>query len=91
MFTKQQLNHRRKNIVNAARKSGVECIAYNSIEQSAFERQMKERGIPDLIVRRTTGFLTDIKNGQEAEVSPEIEHLLGRKPASLKEALKVGC
>jgi len=38
---------------------------------------------------RGVGFLTDIKNGQEEEVSPNLENQLGRKPASLKEGLKV--
>ena len=33
-------------------------------------------------------FLTDIKNGQEEEVSPDLENLLGRKPASLRDGLK---
>ncbi len=58
-------------------------------EKSAFEAQMKERGVPEMMVQRVVGFLTDIKNGQEEEVSPDMENLLGRKPASLKEGLKV--
>lgn len=40
-------------------------------------------------VRTILGFLTDIKNGQEEEVSPDLENLLGRRPASLEEGLKV--
>lgn len=64
-------------------------VAYTPIEKSAFEAQMKERGVPELMIERVTGFLTDIKNGQEDEVSPDLENLLGRKPASLREGLKV--
>jgi NAD(P)H dehydrogenase (quinone) len=41
------------------------------------------------MVQKVVGFLTDIKNGQEEEVSPDLENLLGRSPASLKEGLKV--
>ena len=68
--------------------SGKE-VDYTPAEKSAFEAQMKERGVPETMVQRVVGFLTDIKNGQEEEVSPDMENLLGRKPASLKEGLKV--
>ncbi|QDK78741.1 SDR family oxidoreductase [Spirosoma sp. KCTC 42546] len=64
-------------------------VTYTPAEQSAFETQLKGRGVPDLIIQRVIGFITDIKNGQEDEVSPDLENLLGRKPASLKEGLKM--
>lgn len=67
--------------------SGKE-VKYNSPEKSAFEAKMKERGLPETAVQRIVGFLTDIKNGQEDGISPDLEHLLGRKPASLQEGLK---
>lgn len=68
--------------------SGKE-VGYKSAEKSAFEAQMKERGVPEMMVQRVVGFLTDIKNGQEEDISPDLENLLGRKPASLREGLKV--
>ncbi len=68
--------------------SGQE-VNYTSTEKLAFEAQMKERGVPEMMIERVTGFLTDIKNGQEEKVHPDLENLLGRKPASLKEGLKV--
>lgn len=67
--------------------SGKE-VDYTSAEKSAFEAQMKERGVPETMVQRVVGFLTDIKNGQEEEVCPDLENLLGRKPVSLQEGLK---
>ena len=63
-------------------------VAYAPAETPAFEQQMRERGVPDAVIRRVVGFMTDIANGQESEVSPDLEHLLGRKPASLREGLK---
>ena len=63
-------------------------VGYAPAEKSAFETQMKERGTPEAMVQKVVGFLTDIKNGQEEEVSSDLENLLGRKPASLKEGLK---
>ena len=68
--------------------SGKE-VDYTPAEKAAFEAQMRERGVPETMVQRVVGFLTDIKNGQEEEVSPDLENLLGRSPASLKEGLKV--
>jgi NAD(P)H dehydrogenase (quinone) len=64
-------------------------VGYAPAEKSAFETQMKERGTPETVVQKVVGFLTDIKNGQEEEVSPDLENLLGRQPTSLKEGLKV--
>ncbi len=63
-------------------------VHYTPAQKSAFEAQLKGRGVPDVIARRIVGFLTDIKNGQEDAVSHDLENLLGRKPASLKEGLK---
>ncbi len=63
-------------------------VAYTPAEKAAFERQMKERGTPEIVVQRVSNFLTDIKNGQEDEVTPDLENLLGRKPTSLREGVK---
>jgi NAD(P)H dehydrogenase (quinone) len=64
-------------------------VSYTPAEKSVFAAQMKDRGTPELMVQRVVGFLTDTKNGQEADVSPDLENLLGRKPVSLKQGLKV--
>ncbi len=64
-------------------------VKYTPAEQSAFEAQMQEHGVPETMIQRIVGFLTDIKNGQEEEVSPDLGNLLGREPSSLDEGLKV--
>ena len=64
-------------------------IQYTPIETSAFEARMTERGAPAFLSQRLSGFLTDIGNGQEDHVSPDLAHFLGRQPASLEEGLKV--
>ena len=64
-------------------------VAYAPAETPAFEQQMRERGVPDAVIRRVVGFMTDIANGQESEVSPDLERLLGRRPASLRAGLKL--
>ena len=64
-------------------------VKYTPIEKSVFETEMKERGTPDPVIEKVVGFITDIKNEQEAETTSELEKLLGRKPATLKEGLKI--
>lgn len=68
--------------------SGKE-VKYAPLEKFAFEAQLQARGIPELMAQRMVGFMTDIKNGQEDEISPDLQNLLGRKPASLEAGLKV--
>jgi NAD(P)H dehydrogenase (quinone) len=64
-------------------------VKYTPAEKSAFEEQMKKRGVPDPVIEKVTGFIAGIKNEQEEEVTSELENLLGRKPASLEEGLKI--
>ena len=63
-------------------------VKYTPLEKSVFEAGLKKRGLPDEVIAKIVGFLTDIKNGQEEIVSADLENLLGRKPASLREGLK---
>jgi NAD(P)H dehydrogenase (quinone) len=64
-------------------------VDYTPAEKSTFAAQMQERGTPKIMVQRVVGFLTDIKNGQEEDVTPDLKNLLGRSPTSLKEGLRV--
>ena len=64
-------------------------IKYTPIELSIFEENMKQRGLPTTVITKMGGFLMDIKNNQETVVTDDLKNKLGRKPASLKEGLKV--
>ena len=63
-------------------------VAYVPAETPAFEQQMRDRGVPEVVIRRVVGFMTDINNGQESTISPDLGQLLGRQPTSLREGLK---
>ena len=63
-------------------------VNYTNVEKSTFETNMKQHGTPESVVEKVVGFITDIKNGQEEEVTSGLETLLGRKPAPLNEGLK---
>jgi NAD(P)H dehydrogenase (quinone) len=62
-------------------------VTYTDIAPAILAERMKGRGVPDVAIQRTIGFMTDIKNGQESVVSTDLEKWLGRKPASLKDGL----
>ncbi|GAB3558232.1 SDR family oxidoreductase [Spirosoma fluminis] len=64
-------------------------VPYTPAEPATFEAQLTGRGLPSIVARRITGFITDIANGQEDAISPDLEKLLGRKPTALKEGLSL--
>ena len=64
-------------------------VEYTPIEKPEFEARMRERGVPGFVIRMSLDFHGEIRNGLLAEVSPEMGRLLGRKPASLRDGLKV--
>jgi NAD(P)H dehydrogenase (quinone) len=63
-------------------------VAYTPVENAAFAAGMRQRGVPELAIERTIGFMTDIRHGQESEVSPDLTTALGRQPTSLLEGVK---
>ena len=67
--------------------SGKE-VAYTPVEAAAFAAGMRQRGVPELAIERTIGFLTDIKYSQESEVSTDMATALGRRPTSLIEGVR---
>jgi NAD(P)H dehydrogenase (quinone) len=62
-------------------------VPYVPIDRATFEERMRKVGLPEMMIQRVYGFYCDIRDGQLDEVSPELETLLGRKPASLKDGL----
>ena len=63
-------------------------VEYIDITKEDFSARMMAKGQPPFFVPMMTGFMTDIKAGQESTVSRDMEEKLGRKPATLKEGLK---
>jgi NAD(P)H dehydrogenase (quinone) len=64
-------------------------VAYTPIEQPEFAARMRERGLPERMIQFSMNFHSEVRNDLLDEVSPEMEQLLGRRPASLKDGLKV--
>jgi NAD(P)H dehydrogenase (quinone) len=63
-------------------------VGYTDIDANAYAEQLKAHGVSEEVVFVLTGFAADIKNGQYQMVSTDLENLLGRKPAPLKDSLK---
>ncbi len=67
--------------------SGKE-VKYNNVETNIFEGMMNQRNVPEPMIQKIVDFITDIKHNQEADIYPDLEIALGRKPTALKEGLK---
>lgn len=76
-------------VANLLSELSGKIIKYNPIELSAFEETLKQRGLPEAVIKKMGGFLLDIKANQETVVTNDLEIKLKRKPATLKEGLKV--
>jgi NAD(P)H dehydrogenase (quinone) len=63
-------------------------VTYTDADPVIFPTRLKEFGLPEIVVLLVTSFSADVKNHQFEIVTKDLEKLLGRKPASLKEGLK---
>jgi NAD(P)H dehydrogenase (quinone) len=64
-------------------------MQYVPVEPAAYKEMMIANGMPAPMVDKLIDFNLDIKNGQEATVTDDLERVLGRKPATLTEGLKI--
>ena len=64
-------------------------VKYHPVDISTFQERMRPTGIPESMLQKVVEFNTDIKNGQEDEITNDLENKLGRKPTTLKEGLKI--
>lgn len=63
-------------------------VKYTNIDTATFEDLMKQRNLPEPVIKKIVDFITDIKNNQEAAIYNDLEAQLGRKPTGLKDGLK---
>ena len=63
-------------------------VAYTPVAEAAFAAGMRQRGVPEIAIERTLGFVADIRHGQESEVSPDLATALGRQPTSLRDGVR---
>ena len=63
-------------------------VKYTAIDDNTYSEMMKQRNIPAFLIQKILDFITDIKHNQEADIYPDLENILGRKPINLKNGLK---
>lgn len=63
-------------------------VAYTDADADQFKQVLTDAGVDAFSIDFALGFATDVKNHQYESISPDLENLLRRKPATLKEALK---
>lgn len=64
-------------------------VKYTDVDENTFASMMKQRNVPDFLIQKIIDFITDIKHNQEADIYPDLENILGRKPMNLKNGLKI--
>ncbi|MFN8281756.1 MAG: SDR family oxidoreductase [Chitinophagales bacterium] len=63
-------------------------VQYTNIDATVFTEQLKQLGIPQELVHLLAGIAAYIKNTQLEVASNDLEQLIGRTPATLKDGLK---
>ena len=63
-------------------------VSYTAINDDKFVEMMEQRNVPGAAIQKIVDFITDIRHNQEEYVYKDLETVLGRRPASLKEGLK---
>lgn len=75
-------------IATALSELSGKTVKYTAIDENTYSEMMQQRNIPTFLIRKILDFITDIKHNQEADIYPDLENALGRKPTNLKEGLK---
>jgi NAD(P)H dehydrogenase (quinone) len=78
-----------KDIANELSALSGKTVTYTDANVADYTDKLKQFDVPEYLINMLSGFATDIKNKQFEIVSNDLESLLGRKPASLKEGLKL--
>jgi len=62
-------------------------VSYTPVSDDDFVAHAVELGIPEPLARHLTGFFADVRDNQLSETSTDLQALLGRPPATLKDGL----
>jgi NAD(P)H dehydrogenase (quinone) len=63
-------------------------VTYTDADADKFPAQLREWGLPEEVIFIVAGFSADIKSQQFERTTKDLETLLGRKPANLRDGLK---
>jgi NAD(P)H dehydrogenase (quinone) len=63
------------------------AVTYTSVSDDDFVAHAVEQGMPEQMARHLVGFFADVRDHQLDETSADLQALLGRAPASLKDGL----
>jgi NAD(P)H dehydrogenase (quinone) len=77
-----------EDVARALSELSGKTVNYTDVDPATFPARLKEFGLPEFVGMIVTGFSEDVKNHQFEILANDLEKLLGRKPASLKEGLK---
>lgn len=75
-------------VASALSELSGKSVRYTDVDAGQFCRSLVQAGVPESGIFMSAGFAEDIKRQQLEIVSNDLEHLLGRKPAILRDSLK---
>ncbi len=64
-------------------------VTYTPVDEPVFAARMRERGLPERTIQFSMHFHSEVRNGLLDTISPEMAQLLGRRPAALRDGLKI--
>jgi len=76
-------------VANVLSELSAKQVTYTPVEAETYKADAIKLNLPPFVIGMVVGFMEDLKNGQDNIVSADLENALGRKPASLKEGLKI--
>ena len=62
-------------------------VTYTPVSDDDFVARAVQRGVAEAMARHLAGFFADVRDNQLDETSTDLQALLGRAPASLKDGL----
>jgi NAD(P)H dehydrogenase (quinone) len=65
------------------------AVKYTDIEEKVFSEMLKQRNLSEQVIKRSCGFIADIKQNQEATITNDLETKLGREPTNLLDGLRI--
>ena len=74
-------------VAHALSELSSSTVTYTSVSDDDFVAHATGQGIPEPMARYLVGFFADVRGNLLDETSADLQALLGRAPASLKEGL----
>ncbi|WP_042160623.1 SDR family oxidoreductase [Paenibacillus gorillae] len=77
-----------ENLAEALSEISGKTVNYINADSKSFEETLRGASVPEYAISVLSGYVTDMREGRYNLLTNDLESILGRKPLSLREALK---